>query len=205
MKKIKMKGKTVEEATKAAIEVLQGKREDANVLVINEGKPAMLGVIGGEEAEVEVVLKEGEVEDAKSFLQEILDKMAFVTMVEGNKSDDRIELSIKGEDMGRIIGKEGQTLKSLEILISSMIGRLYGERIRIGIDADGYKEKRQKALERLAKEVADEVEQSGKEKTLPPMAAADRRIIHMFLQENSKVTTYSTGEGKERRLVVAPR
>lgn len=205
MKKIRMKGKSVEDAAKAALEVLGGKREDANVLVISEGKPGMLGVLGGEEAEVEVVLKEGATADARQILQEILDKMAFVAVVEGKLEEDVVRLDIKGEDMGRIIGKEGATLKSLEIILSSILRSIYGEKVGVSIDAGGYRQKREKALERLARDAADEVAKTGEEKALPHMSAGDRRVIHLFLRDNPKVTTFSRGEGRDRRLIIAPR
>ncbi|NQT29884.1 MAG: KH domain-containing protein [Candidatus Saganbacteria bacterium] len=204
MKSVKMKGKNVEEATRHALEVLGGKEENAKVIVLNEGKSGMLG-IGAEEAEVEVVLREGLADDAKRVLQDILDKMEFMAVADGNLEGERVELVIKGEDMGQIIGKDGATLKSLEILVSSILGQIYGERVRVGIDADGYKDKRKQALERLAKDVLDEVSKTGEEKVMPPMNAADRRIVHLFLQDKPNVTTYSKGEGRDRRLVVAPR
>lgn len=204
MKKIRMKGKNVEEAKKAALEVLGGDEDKAMVTVISEGKAAMLGVIGGEDAEVEVVLKEGIVEDAKQVLQEILDKMVFMAVADGKLGDGAVELNIKGEDMGRIIGKEGATLRAMEVIVSSIMGRVYGERIRVYVDAGEYKEKRKNALERIAKDAADEVAKTGMEKVLPPMTAGDRRIIHMFLKEQGKVTTFSKGEGRDRRLVISP-
>lgn len=205
MKKLRMKGKNVDDAVMSAVQVLGTTREKVTFSVISEGKSGMLGVIGVEEAEVEVVLSEGLEEDAKQLLQEILDMMSFVAMVEAKRGEEAIELNIKGEDMGRIIGKEGATLRSLEIILSSIMGRTNGERVRVNIDADGYKEKRKNALERLAQEIADEVEQTGKEKVMPFMTPADRRLVHMYLQENSKVTTFSKGEGKDRALVVAPK
>ncbi len=204
MKKLRMKGRSVDEAAASALEVLGGKKENARISVLNAGKGGVLGMIGGEEAEVEVLLRETLEQDAKQVLQEILDKMSFMAMVEGGAVEDGVELEIKGEDMGRIIGKEGATLKALETLVRAILGRLYGERIRLGIDAAGYKDKRKKALERLAMEAADEVAMSGQEKVLPYMNAADRRIIHMCLKENTSVTTYSKGEGRDRRLVIAP-
>ncbi len=205
MKKVKMKGKTVDDAVKAALEVLGGERDKAKVTVISEGKAAVFGVIGGADAEVEVVLLGDSLEDAKTVLQEVLDKMSFLAIVEGMMGEgDTVELNVKGEDMGRIIGKEGAMLRSLEIIVSSILGKAKGERVRVSIDAGEYKVKRQKALERLAKDAADEVEKSGLEKALPPMSAADRRIIHMALQDSPGVTTYSKGEGRDRRLVIAP-
>jgi spoIIIJ-associated protein len=168
MKKVRMKGKTVDAAVKAALEVLGGEKENAKVTVLTEGKAGVLGMIGGEEAEVEVALTQGAAEDARGVLQDILDKMAFMAVADIGEAGDVVQLNIKGEDMGRIIGKEGATLKSLETIVS-------------------------------------EVQSSGEEKVLPPMNAADRRIIHLFLQENSAVTTFSQGEGRDRRLIIAPR
>ncbi|KPJ69711.1 hypothetical protein AMJ44_02845 [candidate division WOR-1 bacterium DG_54_3] len=199
-----MKGKSVDEAVSAALKVLGGDRDKARVVVISEGKPSMLGVIGGEEAEVEVSLREGLVEDAKHLLQEILDKMAFIAVADAYEAEGGVEINIRGDDMGRIIGKEGATLKALEILVRTILGRLYGERVQISIDAGEYKLKRKKALERLAREAADEVVKTGKEKVLPHMPAGDRRIIHLFLQNMNEVTTFSKGEGRERRLIIAP-
>lgn len=205
MKKVRMKGKSVDEAVKAALAVLGGDEDRAKVSVISEGKSGVLGLIGSEEAEVEVLMRETVEEEARQALQEILDKMMFLAVVDARKEEECVCLDIKGEDMGRIIGKEGATLKALEILVGSMLSRLYGERVRVSIDAGGYKEKRKKVLERLAKEAADEVAQSGEEKVLPHMGAWDRRIIHLSLQDSAKVTTFSKGEGRERRLIIAPR
>jgi spoIIIJ-associated protein len=205
MKRIKMKGKTVDDAVKAALEVLGGKQEDAKINVIKEGKPGMLGIIGGEEAEVEVVLRGGREEDGREVLQEILNRMSFLAVAESEQAEEGVELKIKGEDLGRIIGKEGATLKSLEILVGSILSKAYGERIRASIDAGDYKLNRKKALERLAREAAEEVHNSGLEKVLPHMEAWDRRVIHMSLKDDPHVTTFSRGEGRERRLVIAPR
>jgi spoIIIJ-associated protein len=151
------------------------------------------------------VLREGLVQDSKHLLQEILDKMAFMAVAEACEVEGGVEINIKGEDMGRIIGKEGATLKALEILVRTILGRLYGERVQVSIDAGEYKLKRKKALERLAKEAADEVARSGEERILPHMSAGDRRIIHLFLQSMPEVTSFSKGEGRERRLIIAPR
>jgi spoIIIJ-associated protein len=107
--------------------------------------------------------------------------------------------------MGRIIGKEGAMLKSLEIVVGSIVRKIIGAPVRVRIDAGGYIEKREKVLQKLAAEVAEEVESTGQEKVLPYMEPADRRIIHLFIQDNPKIKSYSVGEGKERRMIIAPK
>jgi spoIIIJ-associated protein len=201
-----MKGRNVEEAAEAAFAVLGVTKDQAEIKVISEGKPAVMGLIGGEEAEVEVIVKENSTEEARQALQNILDKMGFLAVAETMpEKGDAILLSVKGEDMGRIIGKEGAMLKALETIVGSIIFKILGSRVRINIDAGGYREKRVKALERLATEVVEEVEKTGQEKVLPYMEASDRRIVHTFLTDNPNVTSYSQGEGRDRRLVIAPR
>ncbi len=206
MKSVKMKGKNVDEAVEAGLAVLGVSKENAIVKVLNEGKAGMMGILGGEEAEVEVIAKEGAGEEAKQVLQNILDKMGFLAIAEIDSEDaEGAKLSVKGEDMGRIIGKEGAMLKSLEVVVGSIIRKVIGAPIRIRIDAGGYVEKREKVLQKLAADVAEEVEKTGQEKVLPYMEAADRRIMHIYLQEHTKVKSYSVGEGKERRMVIAPK
>lgn len=204
MKHSRMKGKSVEDAKKAALEVLGGSEDNAVVRVLSEGKSGLLG-IGGSEAEVEVILKEGVVEDSRQILQEILDRMGLMAMVEAETGEGGASLAIKGEDMGRIIGQDGATIQAFEIVVRAILARTYEERVFVSIDAGDYKKKRNEALERVAKDAADEVEQTGQEKVLPLMSAADRRIIHMSLQANPKITTFSKGEGRDRRLVIAPK
>jgi spoIIIJ-associated protein len=200
-----MKGKNVENAIEACLAVLGTKRDEVSVRVIKEGRPAVLGMIGGEEAEVEVVYREGKLEEAKQVVQAILNKMGFLAIVEGETDGEGyIKINVKGEDMGRIIGKEGAMLKSLEVIAVAMLRKIFMEPVRIRIDAGGYYEKRTKSLERLAEEIAKEVAETGKEKLLPFMNASDRRDIHLYLKSNNKVKTESSGEGKERRLVVYP-
>ncbi|MFA5113251.1 MAG: RNA-binding cell elongation regulator Jag/EloR [Candidatus Margulisiibacteriota bacterium] len=206
MKTIKMKGKTANEAIEAAAAVLGCEKDKLKIKVINEGKPAMMGIIGGEEAEIEATLLAGGGEEAREILQNILDKMGMLAVAEiVSSSAEEVSMAVKGEDMGRIIGKEGAMLKALETVVGAMTGKAVGERIRVRIDAGGYREKRVKVLERLAADIAEEVASTGQEKVLPYMEPADRRAIHLYLASNERVTSYSKGEGKDRRMVIAPK
>jgi spoIIIJ-associated protein len=206
MKKVIMKGKNIDDAVAAACEVLGVAKEAVSVRVISEGKPAVMGIIGGAEAEVEVGLKEGAAEEARIALQAILDKMELMAACSiQEESETDVTLDVKGEDIARIIGKEGAMLKSLETVVTAMIGKVMGARVRVHVDAGGYRQKRVNVLEKLAGEVVADVKTSGQERVMPPMEPADRRAIHLFLKDHPDVTSFSRGEGRDRRLVIAPK
>ncbi len=205
-KTIIMKGKTVEEAIEAGLKVLGISRENAEIKVISEGKAGVLGVFGAEEAEVEIGPKISIGEEAKEILAAILDRMGFVTLVSlVSGAEDSPFLEIKGDDLGRIIGKEGTTLEALGLLVSSMLSRRHARKIRVIVDAAGYREKKRGKLERMADEATEEAIASGREVILPPMSAADRRAIHLAIAARQKAKSFSRGEGGLRRVVVAPK
>ena len=206
MKKLSMKGKDVKEAIAAAAKVLGENEENIGYRVIGEGRPGVLGVFGGEEAEIEAWKKSAPGEEAKAVLQEIVDKIGLMAIAElVAEREGEIELNIKGAELGQVIGKEGATLKAIQTIIGAMVSHEFKAKIRVYVDAGGYKERQEKALERLAIEAAKDVEESGKEKVLPPMAASDRRIIHISLKDSNSVQTFSKGEGSDRRVVIAPK
>jgi len=206
MDKLIMKGNSVEDATNAALEVLKAKKEDVEIRVIREGKGGVLGIFGAEQAEVEVWPKASPSSFAQEFLQGILDRMKFMALASVTKEEIQgIEMNIRGEDMGRIIGKEGATLDALQIMVGIAASRRMARRVRVVVDAEGYREKQNKKTERLATEKAAEVKSTGKEIMLPPLSARERRVAHMVLQDDPKVKTYSEGIGSERRLIIAPK
>jgi spoIIIJ-associated protein len=205
MDKVRVKGKTIEEAIEGALKILGLKREQIEYSIISEGKSGMLGIIGGEEAEVEVRKRLTRAQAGEEFLQGILDHMKIMAIAEGNEEDGRVGLNIKGEDLGNIIGKDGNTLAALQNIVSAALSHRFAERVRVNLDAGGYKEKKANALQRLAKDAAKDVASSGQEKILPPMNAAERRIVHIALKDEEKVKTFSRGEGPDRRLVIAPK
>ena len=203
MKKTTIKGKNVDEAVESALKVLGLTKKQVDVRVINEGKGGVLGVFGGEEAEVEVSEKMERDELARTFLQDILDKMGFIALANVNGMDgDRILLEIKGEDIGRIIGKDGATLNALQSIVSTMLGRKLKERTRVTVDAEGYRDRRQQAIERIAEEACRDVERVEVEKMLPPMSPADRRYVHMWVKNHPKLASISEGERDRRRVII---
>ena len=141
---------------------------------------------------------------AKAFIDGLLEKMgiqgeAFPTMGENNT---RL-IDIRGEDMGAVIGRRGDTLDAIQYLTSLSINRGREEHIRVTLDTEGYRAKREESLNRLARKMAGKVLKYHKNMTLEPMNPYERRIIHAALQDYNGVTTYSTGTEPNRRVVVA--
>ncbi len=203
---VKMKGRTTEDAIKSALEVLKTDKENVDIRIITEGEPGVLGVFGGKEAEVEVKMKMDIAEEAKNILQDVLDKMGFIANVYiQDNTEEGVSLDIKGDDLSRIIGKDGATLSSLQYLVSVMANKGKEKRKRVEVDCGGYRKKQERRVEKIASETAEEVEISGKEIELPPMNARERRIVHMAIKNLPKVSSYSIGEKNDRRVVVSPK
>lgn len=114
-----------------------------------------------------------------------------------------ISVDLKGENMGALIGRRGETLDAIQHLTNYAVNRGESNRIRINIDAENYRAKRTEALQRLAQKVAAKVIKYRRNVTLEPMNAYERHVIHVALQDYEGVTTYSTGTEPNRRIVVA--
>ena len=119
------------------------------------------------------------------------------------KSNTGLNIYIKGEELGFLIGYRGENLYAMQNILTAIAGKEIKERVRVILDIEGYKEKRQKTLEDLAEKVAKTVIRSGKPVKLEPMQAYERKIIHSKLQNNTKVETTSIGEEPYRRIVVS--
>ena len=118
------------------------------------------------------------------------------------EKDGRISVNMEGNDMGLLIGYRGETLEALQMLLGVVANKNADDYVRIDLDAENYREKRKETLKNLASKKAYEAVKYNKNITLEPMNAYERRIIHMALQENDKVTTYSIGEEPYRKIVI---
>jgi len=216
MKSLDTSGKTVEEAIQNALEQLGVSREKVKVNVLKEGKHGILG-LGAEEPVVRVELLESKPEkmddiseEAKTFLETLLDKLGVVASVEsqvgppveGEETGGTLRLDIKGEDLGILIGRRGQTLACLQYLVRLMVAHHLKEWVSIVIDVEGYKQRRSEALQALASRLAEQVRAKGIPFTLEPMPAFERRIVHLALADRPDVTTQSVGIGEARRVVI---
>ena len=144
---------------------------------------------------------------AAEFLTGLLGHMGIESKVLANVSEEGIKLRIDSTSMGILIGHRGETLDAIQYLCSLHVNRARKETgyTRVTIDTEGYRDKREETLTRLARKVASQVRSTGRPRTLEPMNPYERRVLHATLQNNPYVTTYSEGEEPNRRVVVSPR
>jgi len=150
---------------------------------------------------------------AKEVLQELMDLFDVEGEVESamqqaaadNEEGPVVSLDIRGEDLGILIGRRGQTLSALQYVVRLIVSRKIDNWVPIVIDVEGYKQRRAKALQSFAIEMADRVKARRAPFTLEPMPPHERRIIHMALANNNYVTTESIGQGEERKVVIRPK
>jgi len=221
MESLEIHAKTVEEATQRALGQLGLTRDEAEIVVVREGRGGILG-LGAEDAVVRVTplakkveTEGGNVEDvARGVLQQPLDMLGVAGSIErqaqpiGSEEGSGtgvVAFDIKGEDLGILIGRRGQTLSSLQYMVRLLVGRRIDTWVPIVIDVEGYKQRRYKALESFAHEMAERVKSRGAPFTLEPMPPYERRIIHLCLADDAFVTTESIGQGDERKVVIRPK
>lgn len=144
-------------------------------------------------------------EAAKKFLGEVFDAMEMEVIVDARYDDAEkaLDVDMRGEEIGILIGKRGQTLDSLQYLVSLVINRGQADYIRVKLDTENYRQRRKETLENLAKNIAYKVKRTKRPVSLEPMNPYERRIIHSALQNDRYVTTHSEGEEPFRRVVVS--
>lgn len=205
MKNIIMSARTVEEALKNALKELKVTEDKVEYEVLEEGNKGFLG-IGAKPAKVSVTVKRDYVNEARTFLKNVLDTMDIKAEITIKEEKDVINITLSGDKMGVIIGYRGETLDSLQYLTSLVVNKQHDIPYkRIVLDTENYRNKREETLRRLADKTAYKVKKSGRPFKLEPMNPYERRIIHSALQEDTSIHTYSEGEEPYRRIVVEKR
>ncbi len=206
MEKIEVSAKTVNDAITEACQKLGVTSDRLDYEVVEEGSSGFLG-IGSKPAVIRAGVKETELslEDrAKTFLNDVFEAMDMdvVIAVSYDETEKSLDIDLSGEEMGLLIGKRGQTLDSLQYLVSLVVNKGLEDYIRVKVDTENYRQRRKETLENLAKNVAFKVKKTRRPVSLEPMNPYERRIIHSALQNDKYVTTHSEGEEPFRRVVV---
>ena len=197
-------GKTVEDAVMEAAIKLETTSDRMEYEVLEKGSNGFLG-IGSKPARIRARKVMETAERAEKFLMDVLEAMdlkATVSMEE-NKEERTLDIDLAGDDMGVLIGKRGQTLDSLQYLVSLVVNKGEDDYIRVKVDTENYRQRRKDTLENLAKNIASKVRRTGKPVTLEPMNPYERRVIHSALQNDRYVETHSEGEEPFRKVVVS--
>lgn len=203
MKTLEMTGRTVEEALKNALKELNVTEDKIEYKVVEEGSRGLFNLIGTKPARILVTVKRDYILEAKNFLRDVLNLMDIKAEIRIKEEQDVVNINLVGPKMGLIIGYRGETLDSLQYLVSLVINK--GHDIsykRVVLDTENYRGKREETLKRLAEKTAYKVRKSGKPFKLEPMNPYERRIIHSALQNDSSIYTYSEGEEPFRKIVI---
>lgn len=203
---IEVSAKTVNEAITEACRKLSVTSDRLDYQVIEEGSSGFLG-IGSRPAVIKAAVKIEEVsaEDAaKNFLNDVFAAMNMEVVVDVNYNEEEksMDIELSGEEMGVLIGKRGQTLDSLQYLVSLVVNKEMEEYIRVKVDTENYRQRRKETLENLAKNIAYKVKKTRRPVSLEPMNPYERRIIHSTLQNDRYISTHSEGDEPFRRVVV---
>lgn len=204
MEKIEATGKTVEEALTNALVRLETTSDKVEYEVVEKGSSGILGIFNSKPAKI-LVWKKATMEDnVRDFLNDVFNAMELKVEIEMsvNEEDDTVEINLIGNDMGVLIGKRGQTLDSLQYLVSLVANKEREKYYRVKLDTENYRERRKATLESLAKNIAYKVKRTRKPVYLEPMNPYERRIIHSVLQGDKYVSTRSEGEEPFRHVVV---
>lgn len=217
-------GKTTNEAIENGLKILKVSKDKVDIKVLeNEDKRSFFSILTPRVVKVELTLKENSVakekkeielseeeqnkakQNLETFLKEFVEKLPEGTNAkyEIKPSKSLINVDINSENLGFLIGYRGETLYSLQNILSAIAGKNVENKVRVILDIEGYKEKREKTLEDLAEKVAKTVVKTRKSVKLEPMKAYERKIIHSKLQNNPKVETTSVGEEPHRRIIVS--
>ena len=227
-KTIIAEGKTTAEAVENGLKELKVSKNQVDIKVLEEEhKKSFFSILAPRVVKVELTLKENvkeertvvekpkkefehneeNINEAKSKIEKFLD--AFLKQIDteltytAKVEDYTVTININGKCAGLLIGYRGETLSAIQTILSAIANNNLNNKIRVIVDIANYREKREKILENLAEKVSKTVLRTNKNITLEPMNAYERKIIHSKLQNNSKVETYSIGEGENRRVVIA--
>jgi spoIIIJ-associated protein len=208
MDTIEITAGTVEQAIEKAEAQLGLSRDQFEVEVIREGRTGILGV-GGREAVIRVSSTALPEEDAITLVTEILDKLLGLMGVEGKvevlSAEVPLQLNVKGDDLGILIGRRGQTLGALEYVTKLMVVQRMKTWLPLTVDVAGYKKHRHESLQKLALYLAEQVKSKHRAVPMEPMPADERRVIHLALADSPDVRTESVGDGENRKVVILPR
>jgi len=203
MEYMEVSAKTVSDAITEACQKLLVTSEKLDYIVVEEGSSGFLG-IGSKPAVIKAKVKSSIQDKAKEFLNSVFEAMNLTVVIDINYDEvnNSMNIDLSGDEMGVLIGKRGQTLDSLQYLVSLVVNKDVENYVHIKVDTENYRQRRKETLENLAKNISYKVKRTKRPVSLEPMNPYERRIIHSALQNDKYVTTHSEGDEPYRHVVV---
>lgn len=205
MKFVEIIGKTKEEAIQKAVDQLGTPVEDLEIEVLEEGSKGLFGFLGSKDFKIKatVIVKDTIETRILSFLNGLFGVMNIEADIKIDMNSDSAKVSVIGDSAGQLIGRRGESLDALQMILSLAVNKTPGEYVRIMLDIEDYRSKREESLVRYANKMARTAAKQRKNIKLEPMNPYERRIVHSALQSDTYVTTYSEGEEPYRKVVIA--
>lgn len=201
MKSIEVSAKNVEQAIEIGLFKMEAKREDVNVVVLENG-----GLFTKARVKLILTSEQKEESEAEKIVNGLMKSTGLSVYGEVVEEEEKITVNLSGSDVGVLIGKRGDVLDSIQYLLSQIInkGKSHDDFKRVFIDSEGYRDKREETLKILALRLANQASKEGRIVKLEPMSAPERRIIHTTLQSRSDVETVSKGNEPGRYITIIP-
>lgn len=200
---LEIKSKSKEDAINKAIAQLKVSLEDLEIEILESPTKGFLGFLGAKEGTYKFTVIETELDIAKKFVENILKNSNIDAKIKVTQENNLIKVDIEGKDAACLIGRRGETLDSIQFLTGLALNKINKDsHMRVLVDIENYRSKREESLIRYANKVAREVAKTRKTKRLDYMNPYERRIVHSSLQNDKYVSTYSEGTDPYRRLVI---
>ena len=205
MKFVEIIGKTKEEAIQKAVDQLGTPVEDLEIEVLEEGSKGLFGFLGSKDFKIKatVIVKDTVETRILSFLNGLFEVMNIEADIKIDMNSDSAKVSVIGDSAGQLIGRRGESLDALQMILSLAVNKTPGEYVKIMLAIEDYRSKREESLVRYANKMARTAAKQRKNIKLEPMNPYERRIVHSALQSDTYVTTYSEGEEPYRKVVIA--
>lgn len=230
MASLEIEAKSLEEAIETASQQLDVPREKLEIEILTSGSTGIFGIVGSKKARIRATVKEESIEpvpeaptpiqdgsppmpvplaeidlvaEAQTVTQDILSRMGLEATLQVRQEKETLHIRIEGDTSGLLIGRRGQTLDALQYLITRILNRKSSDKTKVVLDSGDYRSRRKKYLEDLALKMAEKSKQTGKPVVISPLNAHDRRIIHLILEKDKSIKTFSRGEGQLKKMIVS--
>jgi spoIIIJ-associated protein len=205
MSSIEIEGKTTEEAIEKACKHFHLSQEELDIEILESRPTGIFGIVGSKKARIRVTpKKDSSVVVAQETLEGIISLIAADTRISAEKKGDDVVLNIQGNNTGILIGRKGKTLEALEFIVNKAVNRTSEKKVRVIVDSENYRKRREEALQTLALNMGEKAKKTKKTVTTDPISPRDRRIVHLALKGDSQVSTKSEGEGLFKRVSIIP-